>query len=187
VPSDDVDDTKVVEDVHVPSKTASIIEDISVGSDTLIIDEVDMPSDSTIDDVDEIVEPNTPAVPSKSFEFSYAEYSFMVVSIDPSSSESPELFGMIQQMVSSASFFSGCLEFVSESNIPPFARLNVCPPRQPKHIIFSSFRIMPKVPTALNLHVAYIDDITRPIVICNDTYKFATYPYSTLQEFAIDN
>jgi len=38
VPSDDVDDSKVVEDVHVPSKTASIIEDISVGSDTLIIE-----------------------------------------------------------------------------------------------------------------------------------------------------
>ena len=31
--SDDVDDSKVVEDVHVPSETASTIEDISVGSD----------------------------------------------------------------------------------------------------------------------------------------------------------
>jgi len=29
VPSDDVNDSKVVEDVHVPSKTTSIIEDIS--------------------------------------------------------------------------------------------------------------------------------------------------------------
>jgi len=30
VPSDDIDDSKVVEDVHVPSKSASIIEDIRV-------------------------------------------------------------------------------------------------------------------------------------------------------------
>jgi len=29
VPSDDVDDSKVVEDIHILSKTASIIEDIS--------------------------------------------------------------------------------------------------------------------------------------------------------------
>jgi len=78
VPSDDVDNSKVVENVHVPSNTSSIIEDIIVGSDTLIIDEIYMSSNSTIDDVDEIVEPSTPAVPSKLFEFSCAEYSFMV-------------------------------------------------------------------------------------------------------------
>ena len=34
VPDDDVDDSKVVEDVHVPPKTANITEDISVGSGT---------------------------------------------------------------------------------------------------------------------------------------------------------
>jgi len=69
LPSDEVDDSKVVKDVHISSKTASINEDISVGSDTLIIDEVHMSSDSTGDDVDEIVEPKTPAMSSKSFEF----------------------------------------------------------------------------------------------------------------------
>ena len=57
--NDDVD-SKVVEDVYVPSKTASIIEDISVGSDTPIIDEVHTSSDSTSGDVDEIDEPNYP-------------------------------------------------------------------------------------------------------------------------------
>ena len=40
---------------------ASIIKDIAVGSDTPIIDEIHMSSDSTSDDVDEIVELNTPA------------------------------------------------------------------------------------------------------------------------------
>jgi len=38
-----------------------------------------MSSDSISDDVDEIVKANIPAVPSKSFEFSCAEYSFMIV------------------------------------------------------------------------------------------------------------
>jgi len=37
---------------------------------------------------------------------------------------------------------------------------------------------MPRVPTALYLHVAHNDNITRPIMICNDTYKFAAYPHS---------
>jgi len=61
VPSDDdVDDSKVVEDIHIPSKTVSIIEDISVGSDAPIINEVCMSSNSTSDNVDEIVEPKTP-------------------------------------------------------------------------------------------------------------------------------
>jgi len=40
VPSDDVDDSKVVEDVHVPSKNVGIIENIAVGSDTPNIDEI---------------------------------------------------------------------------------------------------------------------------------------------------
>ena len=43
------------------------------------------------------------------------------------------------------------------------------------------------MPTALHLPVAYIDDITKPIAICNNTYKFAAYPYSILQEFVVDS
>jgi len=97
VSSDEVDVSKVIEEVHVPFNIVSIIEDTAVGVDTLVIDEIHM-SDSASDDVNEIVEPTT-----------------------------------------------------------------------------------------LLLHVAYIDDITRSIAICNDTYKFATYPYSTLQEFTVDN
>ena len=42
-------------------------------------------------------------------------------------------------------------------------------------------------PTTLHLHVAYINDITKPIAICNDTHKFALYPYSTLQKFVVDD
>ena len=35
---------------------------------------------------------------------------------------------------------------------------------------------MLRIPPALHLSVAYIDDITRPIANCNDTHKFAAYP-----------
>jgi len=95
VSSNDVDDSKVVEDVNVPPKTASIIEDISVGSDMSIIDEIHVSSDGASDDMDEIVEPNTPTMPSKPFESPCAEYNFMVVPIDSSFSESPEFLAKI--------------------------------------------------------------------------------------------
>ena len=96
VSSNDVDDSKVVEDVHVPLKTASIIEDISVGSDMPIIDEIHVSSDGTSDDMDEIVEPYIPTMPSKLFESPCAEYSFMIVPIDSSLKESPEFLAKIQ-------------------------------------------------------------------------------------------
>ena len=40
VTTDDVDDSKFVEHIHISYKVASIIEDIAVDSDTLIIDEI---------------------------------------------------------------------------------------------------------------------------------------------------
>ena len=40
VSSDKVDVSKVIEEVHVPSNTVSIIEDTSIGADTLVIDEI---------------------------------------------------------------------------------------------------------------------------------------------------
>jgi len=104
VSSDEVDDSKIVDDAHIPSRTASIIEDMTVSSDTPIIDEIHMSSDSVSDDVDEIVKPNTPMVPSKSFECPCAEYSFILVPIDSSFSESPEFLTKIQQMISSIFF-----------------------------------------------------------------------------------
>ena len=60
MPTDDVDDSKVIEEVHIPSKTLSIIEYTSVCTDTLVNDEIHMSSDSASNDVDEIVESNTP-------------------------------------------------------------------------------------------------------------------------------
>jgi len=71
---------------------------------------------------------------------------------------------------------------VSESKVPPSLGLDVCQPRHLIYLVLSSLGVMPRVSTALHLHVVDIDDITRPIVICNDTHKFAAYTYSILQE-----
>jgi len=92
---DDVDDSKVVEDVQVSPKTVSIIEDIAVGFDTPIIAETHMSSDSASNNVNVKVEPNTTTVPSKPVESPRAEYSFMIVPTDSSFSESPEFLTMI--------------------------------------------------------------------------------------------
>jgi len=140
--------------------------------------------DSTSDDVDNKVEPNTPTMPSKLFKFSCDKYSFMIAPIDSSCSESPEFLVMIQQMLSNASFF-GCLEFVSESNVPPSVGLDVCPSRRSIYLILLSLGVMPRVTTAFHLPVAYIDDIIRLIAICNDIYKFAACSYNILQEFVV--
>jgi len=96
VSSNDVDDSKVVEDIHVPPKTASIIKNITVDFGTLIFNEIHVSSDSISDDVNEIVESNIPIVPRKSLEFPYAEYSFMVIFIESYPSELPEFLAMIQ-------------------------------------------------------------------------------------------
>ena len=47
-----------------------------------------MPSDSTSDDVDEIVEFNIPTMPSKLFEFPCVDYEFMIVNAELSSTKS---------------------------------------------------------------------------------------------------
>ena len=120
-----------------------------------------MSSDSASDDMDEIVESNIPSMPNQSFEPPYAEYSFIVIPIDSSFGESPEFLIKIQQMVSSISSFLGCLEFVSESNVPPSAGINVCPPKHVISLILPLLGVMLRIPTALHLTAAYIDDITR--------------------------
>jgi len=96
MPSNDVGDLKVVNNLHLPYKTASITEDISVGFDKQIIDEIHMSSDRISDDMDEIVKLKTPAVLGKSFEFLVLNiilWSFQSIHL---SSESPEFLTMIQ-------------------------------------------------------------------------------------------
>jgi len=105
VPNDNVIDTKVIEDDNILPEITSIVKDTLVDFDTPIINEVHVSSDSTNDDVNEIFESNIPAEPSKSFEFSCADYGFMVVPTELSSSESSEFLVMIQQIISGVSLF----------------------------------------------------------------------------------
>jgi len=56
----EVDDSKVVKVVHVSSKTASIIEDISVGFDTLIVEEGYASYDGASEVVNVLVDFDTP-------------------------------------------------------------------------------------------------------------------------------
>ena len=56
-----------------------------------------MSSNSTSYDVNEIIEFNIPAVPSRSFEFPCADYEIIVIPAELSTSESIEFLAMIQQ------------------------------------------------------------------------------------------
>ena len=180
MPSDNVYDLRVVENVNILPEITSIVEDALVDSGTSIMNEINVSFDSTSNDVDEIVESNISTEPSKSFEFPCADYEFMVFPAELFSSESSEFFAMIQLMIFGVSSFIGCLEFVPKSSIPPLEWLEVCPPRHHVYIICASIRVMPRVSTALHLFVAHDDNLTRQIAICNDNYKFVAYSCSFL-------
>ena len=79
------------------------------------------------------------------------------------------------------------MEFVSESNVTLFVGFDVCQIRHLISLIFPLLGVILRVSTALHLPVVYIDDIIRSIAIYNDTYKFAAFSYSILQEFTVDN
>ena len=58
--SDDVDDSRIVDDVYVPSEITSVVFDTLVDSSTLILDEVHASSEGTSDVVDVLVEFSIP-------------------------------------------------------------------------------------------------------------------------------
>jgi len=60
VPSDDFDDSKVVEDVHIHSENSGIVEDPLANPGTPIINESHVSSAGTSDVVDELVGSSTP-------------------------------------------------------------------------------------------------------------------------------
>ena len=59
---------------------------------------------------------------------------------------------------------------MSEFNVSLSAGLDVCTLRHPIYLILPSLGVMLRVSIELHLSVAYIDDITRLIAICNDTH-----------------
>ena len=58
MPSDDVDNSRVVEDVYVPSEIISVVDNTLVDPSTLTLDEVYVSFEDT-SDVDAIVESST--------------------------------------------------------------------------------------------------------------------------------
>ena len=56
MPSDDVDDSRVVGDIYIPSKIISVVDDTLVDFSTLILNEVHVSSESTSDIMDVLVE-----------------------------------------------------------------------------------------------------------------------------------
>ena len=96
--------------------------------------------------MDEIVEANILAMPSKSFKFPYADtYTFMAIPIESYSSESPEFLVMIQEM--GAFSFTCHLEFIPESNLS-LVEFDVCHPRHLIYLILLSLGVMFRVLTA---------------------------------------
>jgi len=91
-------------------------------------------------------------------ESSRADYGFIVIHTDSSSSESSKFPAMIQQVITSVFSFTGYLEFVPESSIPLLVGLDVCP-RYPIYLFFLLVRVMPRVPTTLIclLHMISLD------------------------------
>jgi len=112
-PSDNIDDSKV-KDIDILPEITSIVEDALIDSSTLIIDEVHVSSDSNSDNVDVIVESDMHvdvivesdilAKSTKSFEFSCADYVFIVDPTELSPSESSESLIRIQQRISGVFF-----------------------------------------------------------------------------------
>ena len=49
MPSDDVDDSRAVEDVYIPHKITSVVEDTLVDSSTLILNEIHVSSEGRSD------------------------------------------------------------------------------------------------------------------------------------------
>ena len=99
-----------------------------------------------------------------------ADYGFMFVPTKSSSSESSEFLVMIQQVISSASFFTGCLKFIHESSLS-LAEFDACHSRHLIYLLFLLLGVMSRVSTALHLHVAH-DDITKQLANCDENYKF---------------
>ena len=116
MPSDDVDDSKVVENVHVHSEISSVVEDPLVNPATPIIDESHVSSAGT-NDVKVLVDSSTPIsdetyVHEDNQGSQKIEIEFIVATPSVfSSTKSLEFLNMIYHVNSSASFFSGCLEF----------------------------------------------------------------------------
>ena len=107
-----------------------------------------------------------------------------------SSSELVKFFIMTLQVTPSVSYFSECLELFSDfrhisvgpSDVIPLAVSDVCP--KPIYLFILFLGVLPNEFVTLHLPEMH-DETYKQITICNDDFKFAVYPHSILQNFAV--
>jgi len=175
VPSDDVDNSKVVDDVHVHSEISSIIEDTSIDPCLPILNEIPMSSESTTDVVDALVESNAHItdetyVYKDDQESQETEIGSIIATPSmSSSSKSLEFLAMLHQVSSGLSSFSGCLEFSPEffqisigpSDVIPLAVFEACHPRELSSVFPPSFGVTPRELIVLHLPIYMIKPLNR--------------------------
>ena len=91
-------------------------------------------------------------------------------------------------------FFSGCLELFSDfshisighSDVILLAVSDLCPFKKLIYLFVLSLGVLPSELVALYLPEMH-DENHKQIKICNDGCKFAAYPHSILQKFALKN
>ena len=76
--------------------------------------------------------------------------------------------------------------FVGPSDVISVAVSDVRPPRKLIYLFFLSLRVLLIELVASHLPEMH-DEAHKQITICNDTYKYAAYPHSILQEFVVKN
>jgi len=124
VPNDNVDDSKVVEDVYVSPEAILTLQWLSPVLPTL--DEVHKFSEGTNDDVDVRVESSTPILTDVHAHNNDTDDSGREPRVESTmttlnyllSNQSLEFLSMIHQVVFGFSSFSKCLEMFPESSIP---------------------------------------------------------------------
>ena len=145
VPSDNIGDSNVVENVRIHSEISSVIEDTSIDSCPPIYNEIPMCSEITVDVVEALVDSSI-RIPDETYvhednQGSQETKSDSIVATSSifSFTQSLEFLYMIHHVSSSAFAFSECLDFSFEflqisvvcNNIIPLAVSEVHPPRKP--------------------------------------------------------
>jgi len=120
VPSDNIDDSKVIKDVHFHFEISSVMEHAPIDSCLPILNEIHVSSASTIDIVDAFGDTSTPTpdetyIHEENQESQETEIESIITTPSmSSSSESLEFLAMLYQVSSAISSFNRCLEFSLE-------------------------------------------------------------------------
>ena len=190
---DDINDSRIVEGVHILSEVTSDVVDELIKFSTPTLNEIYVHEESVSDVHDVLVESSTPSHNvrcSLSTSIIEEEIEHAIVTISVDASEYLEFFPIVCQVTPSVSSFNDCLEFFSEffqtsvgpNNVILLEVFDVRHPRKLIYLIFVSVGILSSEIVALHLSEIY-DETRRQITSCNDDYKFVAFSHSILQEF----